>query len=142
MLNKFKKKPIVYVSYNELANDVQFEYEDGTKRYINVTYKNLVNIDKIRQETAKLAQEGYKIKIKKDRLKKSNNEIDKILKQQVYRLNPYHTFYLNTVAVLAILSCIYLIYIILRFNTDWHFTIAILNSLFAALMYSAIEKRN
>ena len=102
MLNKFKKKPIVYVSYNELANDVQFEYEDGTKRYINVTYKNLVNIDKIRQETAKLAQEGYKIKMKKDPLKKSNNEIDKILKQQVYRLNPYHTFYLNTVAVLAI----------------------------------------
>lgn len=142
MLNKFKKKPIVYVSYNELANDVQFEYEDGTKRYINVTYKNLVNIDKIRQETAKLAQEGYKIKMKKDRLKKSNNEIDKILKQQVYRLNPYHAFYLNTVAVLAILSCIYLIYIILRFNTDWHFTVAILNSLFATLMYSAIEKRN
>ena len=112
MLNKFIKKPIVYVSYNEFANDVQFEYEDGTKRHINATYKDLVNIDKIRQETTKLVQEGYKIKMKKNRLTKPNNEIDKILKQQVYRLNPCNNFYLDVVAVLVILSCLYLGYVL------------------------------
>lgn len=107
--DKFKRRPIVYVSYNELANDVRFEYEDGTKRHINATYKDLVNIDKIRQETKKLTKEGYRVKFKKDILSSSYNEINIILQQQEARLSTGYSFYtLILLFVLLILELVLL----------------------------------
>lgn len=59
---KFKRRPVVYISYNEIVNDVKFVYPDNSNRFINATYNNCVNIDKIRQETKKLTKEGYRVK--------------------------------------------------------------------------------
>lgn len=107
--DKFKRRPIVYVSYNELANDVQFVYPDNSNRFINATYNNCVNIDKIRQETKKLAKEGYRVKFKKDILSSSYNEINIILQQQEARLSIGYYFYtLILLSVLLILELVLL----------------------------------
>ena len=106
---KFKRRPVVYISYNELANDVQFVYPDNSNRFINATYNNCVNIDKIRQETKKLTKEGYRVKFKKDILSSSYNEINIILQQQEARLSTGYYFYtLILLFVLLILELVLL----------------------------------
>lgn len=106
---KFKRRPVVYISYNEIVNDVKFVYPDNSNRFINATYNNCVNIDKIRQETKKLTKEGYRVKFKKDILSSSYNEINIILQQQEARLSTGYSFYtLILLFVLLILELVLL----------------------------------
>lgn len=104
--------------YTEMAyNDMlayYFKLKKDYKNYANFLEKRTTILDKINESEAKIALNDYQIALSQNKLSYENEQLKTSIQLKTLKINNHR--YLTTFLILSILSLIFLVWYILKFN--------------------------